>query len=161
MKCNTRVTEKTAYLQAGIIAVFFFIVDQCCKYLAQSQPHTRIPLFTPYLSWEYFQNFGIAFSVPLPSSITVSITPIIIVMIASYMLQTRADRLTVFGSFLIISGAISNFIDRFLFGYTIDYIRIFNAIINIADIAIVLGGILLIRTLYTTKESKTEIFSWE
>ena len=40
---------------------------------------------------------------------------------------------------LIISGALSNFIDRILFGATIDYIRIFTGVINLADVMIVVG----------------------
>ena len=47
---------------------------------------------------------------------------------------------------LIISGALSNFIDRILIGATIDYIRIFTGVINLADVMIVVGASLLFVT---------------
>jgi len=48
---------------------------------------------------------------------------------------------------LILFGALSNYIDRVLFGATIDYIRLFTAVINLADVMIVGGvGLLLVKS---------------
>jgi lipoprotein signal peptidase len=45
----------------------------------------------------------------------------------------------------IIAGAVSNVIDRFIYGFTIDYIRIFTSILNCADILIIIGALLLMK----------------
>lgn len=59
----------------------------------------------------------------------------------------KKDYLSVFGALLIIAGGSSNFLDRMLFGYVIDWIRVSflpMSIFNIADIMIFLGAICLI-----------------
>jgi len=51
------------------------------------------------------------------------------------------------------NGALSNLIDRVLFSITIDYLRIFTSVINIADIMIVAGVVLLVLS-EISKKSK-------
>ena len=53
---------------------------------------------------------------------------------------------------LILGGALSNFIDRLLFGITIDYFRILTSVFNVADIMIVVGAGLLIVEEYKKKK---------
>jgi lipoprotein signal peptidase len=43
---------------------------------------------------------------------------------------------------LIVAGAISNFVDRVLWGATIDYLRVLTGVINLADCVIVVGVVL-------------------
>lgn len=49
------------------------------------------------------------------------------------------------GASLLIAGALSNLIDRTVYGFTIDYIRMFTSIFNLADLSIVVGAILLLK----------------
>jgi signal peptidase II len=122
------------------LAGLFFIIDRLLKWYAI----TVEPFGFTYLGFEYFENTGIAFSIPVPQSITLILTPIIVIALLHYMHDTT-DRIRWFAWILICTGAFSNFIDRILFGYVIDYIRIGTAIINIADIIIVIGILLFLR----------------
>lgn len=107
---------------------------------------------------ELFKNPGIAFSLPLPNGIIILITPFILiylVLLLGKKINQSDNRLTTLGLTLILSGAVSNYIDRILFGYTIDYIRILNSVINLADVSIVLGvSILAIKHLPNSVDNK-------
>ena len=81
------------------------------------------------------------------------VTPLILLGLAVLLLKTFHKQPNCAGAYvLIIGGAVSNYIDRVLFGFTIDYIRLFTGVINIGDIMIIIGAILLI--LYEKKEVK-------
>jgi signal peptidase II len=48
---------------------------------------------------------------------------------------------------LILAGAISNFIDRLLFGFVIDYLAFFSrSYLNLADLMIAAGMLILISS---------------
>lgn len=133
------------YYFPTLISVFFLFTDQLLKYLARTHQTFSYYLGTKWLGWEYFANTGVAFSIPLPSLITTLITPVIIVILFIAWYRNRNKQgLFHFGIALIIFGAISNFTDRLFFGATIDYLRILTGVINLADIMIVSGGLLLI-----------------
>jgi len=51
-----------------------------------------------------------------------------------------SENLWIFASLsLATAGALSNLIDRVVYGHTVDYILIFTGIINLADVLIVVG----------------------
>lgn len=133
---------------------FFLFIDQLLKYFARTHPMFTYYLDTRWLGWEYFANTGIAFSIPLPSFITILITPL--VLLALFIAwNTRVDKTPrfYFGATLIIAGAVSNFIDRILFNATIDYLRILTGVINLADVMVVGGGVLLF---FNKQKAKTK-----
>lgn len=124
---------------------FFLFIDQLLKYLARTHQTFSYYPNTKWLGWEYFANTGVAFSIPLPSLITTLTTPVIIVILLIAWYRNRnKQQLFHYGMAFIIFGAISNFIDRVTFGFTIDYLRVLTGVINIADMMIVMGMILLI-----------------
>ena len=128
-----------------LISGFFLLLDQNLKYIAKSNSDFTYYIYKPYLGWEYLINNGIAFSLPLPNFIIIFLTSIIILSIILFSLKKKdKTNLFIFSIFLILAGAISNFIDRILFLGTIDYLRIFTGVINLADIMIVFGVFLLI-----------------
>ncbi len=45
---------------------------------------------------------------------------------------------------LILAGATSNFFDRIIYGYVIDYIHFLNSYFNVSDLYIISGAILII-----------------
>lgn len=94
---------------------------------------------TPFVELAYFANPGIAFSIPLPQSLTLLITGILIVTLSVYLIKTPSANIRIaLGTAL--TGAISNFFDRLITGYTTDYIIFFSrSAINIADLLIVAG----------------------
>lgn len=69
-----------------------------------------------------------------------------------------------FGLIMILSGAIGNFIDRFQYGYVVDFIdidwKLFGwyhnfAIFNIADIAVNIGVIFIFTDIYLMRDYQT------
>ncbi len=136
MKKNTRTL---LYFIGGC---FFIFLDQYFKRLVQYTYPT--PLIPPFVSWEYFENTGIAFSIPIPHTIAILLTPILLIGLLSFFLQRSHTELTIIGGILLFCGAISNYIDRILHGFTIDYLRIYTSVINIADVLIVSGVLLFL-----------------
>ncbi len=135
---------------------FLFFLDQSFKYISRTNPLTSWYIVKPWLGWEYFENTGIAFSLPFPQLVLIGITPLILLWFFVVLKkQAREHPLLLFSLCLIVFGAVSNLIDRILFGVTLDYIRIATAILNIADIMIATGiGILLLEEIYKTKTNK-------
>jgi signal peptidase II len=128
-----------------MISGFFFVFDQVLKYLARTFPTDKFHLIQNWLGWEYFENPGIAFSLPFPNAALVIATPIILLILVAYIGKKKdLDNNVFLGANLIFFGAISNFTDRILFEVTIDYIRIATSVINIADVMIILGTLILI-----------------
>lgn len=141
-----------------LASVFFLFTDQLLKYLTRTHQTFSYYLGTKWLGWEYFANKGVAFSIPLPSLITTLITPVIIAILLIVWWRNRdKQKLFHFGIALIIAGAISNFIDRLAFGFTIDYIRILTGVINIADVMIMTGGVFLIIHQRKVKAEDTKL----
>lgn len=87
---------------------------------------------------------------------------IIIYILLKFLIKNRKNIIDIVKMFIvmIISGGISNLIDRIFRGYVVDYIDI-NQIINypifnLADISIVIGGILLVGYIVITIIRKQE-----
>lgn len=144
-----------------LLSGFFLFLDQFLKYLARTNPKQNYYIWKTWLGWEYLENSGIAFSLPFPNFLIIILTPIILLgLIIFYTKKKNKTKLFHLGIFLIIAGAISNFIDRFLFEVTIDYLRILTSVINLADVMIVLGGGLLIINELKTKSKNTNWFKY-
>jgi len=134
---------------------FFFCLDQYFKYLAHTFPSIRAYLLDPWLGWEYLANPGIAFSVPFPNALLIIGTPLILIGLLAYMGQKKDRTLShIYGTLLIFFGAISNLIDRIVYGITIDYIRILTTVMNLADIMIIIGTFLLLFGGSSTKKEE-------
>lgn len=143
--------DRKSQLQCALlIGIVLVIIDQVCKNWAIHMPNFSIYLVKPWLGWEFFQNPGVAFGIPIPGWVMTIITPPIVLVLAALLNKRYSEPKTtskeIWGLLLIILGATSNFIDRLLVNYTVDYIRILYSIINIADIMIVCGLLFLFRT---------------
>jgi signal peptidase II len=134
-----------------LLAGFLFVLDRCLKYIAP----TSDPFGTTVFGFEYFENTGIAFSLPVPQSLTIILTPLIIILLLGYVSQYRHQLLLWPTWLFIFLGAISNLIDRIVYGFVIDYIRIFTGVINIADVMILLGMLILLFTTHKTSIQAT------
>jgi len=139
------ISRRASLLFSIGIAGLFFVLDRVLKHIAFHHPDYRSSIIDPWLGWEYFANPGVAFSIPIPSSLVVIVTPLI--LIGLLVLWQKSSTKTIFlytGTLLLGCGALSNFVDRVLYAITIDYIRIIYSVINIADIMILAGALLLI-----------------
>lgn len=125
--------------------VFCIGVDQLLKYLAHTFPENTLYIIPHFIGWEYFANPGIAFSIPIPQFIVIPLSTAIIIGGILFLRKKPQNNYHIFGAALLIAGALSNLIDRSIFGFTIDYIRIVTSIFNLADLAIITGSILLLQ----------------
>ncbi len=130
-----------------LISGLFLLFDQVLKYFARLNPDYTYYLWKPWLGWEYFPNPGIAFSLPVPNWLVIIFTPLVLLGLIFWYIKYLSKKSSIIYhlSFIfILTGAISNYIDRVIWGVTIDYLRIFTGIINLADVMIVAGVLLLI-----------------
>ena len=130
----------------------FLIADQTLKYLSL---HNWQNFWLPnkFFGWQPFINTGAAFGLPIYSWIIIILTiPIIIFLI--YILFKEKNIFNFFGYNLILWGALSNLIDRIYYGGVIDYWRLFTGIINLGDVMIVGGLIVIVLKLYFLNEVK-------
>ena len=127
-----------------LVGGFFLCADQILKYLARINPDFTYYMWKPWLGWELFLNNGIAFSLPFPNLLIILITPVLLLLLIAWARDKKRSQLFYFGVSLIVAGAVSNFVDRVLWGATIDYLRVLTGVINLADVGIVVGASLLL-----------------
>ncbi|MBT3230738.1 hypothetical protein HN358_03070 [Candidatus Uhrbacteria bacterium] len=139
------------------IAIAITIIDGAFKYVAIKQPSffqegcldSIFCLFT-------HRNYGIAFSIPIPIWATLVVSGIIIVSIF-YLAIKFYKETSVYAAptILILAGALNNFIDRIINGFTTDYLIFFNlSAINLADILIVSGVFITLWYSFSTDMKK-------
>lgn len=135
-----------------LVAILGIIIDQITKYLVvQKFPeiNSTFPIWEGVFHFTYVINTGAAFSVFSGQveilrwvSLIVSILLIIFIWYSP-----RISLLEQLGYGFILAGAVGNGIDRFLFGYVVDFLdfRLINfPVFNIADVSINIGVILLL-----------------
>ena len=136
--------QQKVRLKYLLVSGFFLYADQLLKYLARSFSDFSYYFFKPWLGWEYFENAGVAFGIPVPSIVSILLSVVIIVAVLFWAItRPQKENLMILGFYLIVGGAISNLYDRIAFSFTTDYIRLGQSVVNIADLMIV-GGFVLI-----------------
>lgn len=131
--------KKTPELWKYLIVGLFFILDRFFKSIATtSEPSLFLG---DLIGFEYFENFGIAFGVPIPLWVIIVFTPLLLIFLLFVIERSKNAGTLYLWFFLIFLGAVSNLFDRMVYGFVIDYFRIVTAMINVADIMIVAGMI--------------------
>lgn len=133
-----------------------FIVDRLTKSLALHFIQSPIAV-APGISLELVKNHGISWGLLNAQAawqfnvlVLFIVTVICVFMVYTYFCWPRSR--PIIGPMLVVSGAISNLVDRFLYGGVIDFIKLsaYGWVwpnFNVADIAIVVGvGILLYQS---------------
>jgi len=146
------------YNIAIVVIAIFFIADRWLKLLALEQKaRPAQKLIGESLLFDFHSNYNIAFSLPLSGwPITALIILIILALIYTifYLILKRKDQkwLILLLTFILF-GAISNILDRFLYGYVIDYLALqYFAVFNLADVMISAGTVFLIITNFQKKK---------
>lgn len=99
----------------------------------------------PEIGFRVSENTGIAFSLPVPTWVTIPLTLFVILYLAYLLWRTPQRRLTVFGLGLVLAGAIGNLIDRILYGGVTDFISVYEfPVFNFADAFITVGVVVYI-----------------
>lgn len=102
-----------------------------------------------FIGLQLYKNYHLIFNLeimPLLFYFFISLTLLIILALLAKNYLTR-NTFLIFSFSLILIGAISNLIDRLLYGYVIDFLSFFDySIFNLADVYIFVGaGLILIR----------------
>lgn len=141
---------------------FFILLDQLLKWQATHGWH-QAHLINRFLGWDPFLNPGIAFGLPLPTPLILGITFPILIMLTLLIARrwkTFTERpLELLAFIFLFSGALSNGIDRLIYRHTIDYLRIFFSIFNVADVLIVLGFMLYFLQTQKTNKKEQSLFT--
>ncbi|PIS04737.1 MAG: hypothetical protein COT81_04950 [Candidatus Buchananbacteria bacterium CG10_big_fil_rev_8_21_14_0_10_42_9] len=143
-----------AYHAGLVLTLLAGVIDRAFKNYFLQNPGAHWDFFS-FITFQKTTNQGIAFSLPLPSGITVALVIIIILILVSWLIQNfkqGVNRHLILISMVVV-GAISNLIDRIQYGHVIDYIFIsYFTIFNLADIMITFGiGIILLQLFKTKK----------
>lgn len=152
----------------GIFSVLILtFLDQYTKLLAFDHLRQKqgIPLIKGVLELKYLENRGIAFGM-FQGKTAVFVILCLFFLAAALYVFIRMPKEKYFLPlmliiFLIVAGALGNFIDRVFRGFVVDFIYfslIDFPIFNFADIYVVCGGILLV--LFVCLKYKEEDFGF-
>lgn len=134
-----------------IISIFILLIDQVTKALASIYLtlNKSIDIITNFFSLTLTNNYGAAFGIfKYSNTLLIIATLIILIILYKYMHSFKKNMRNKIAFGFILGGVFGNLIDRIIKGYVIDFLdfKIFNydyPVFNIADIAIVIGVILL------------------
>jgi signal peptidase II len=143
-----------------IISISVVAVDQISKKLISINllPGQSKPIIENIFCLTLVHNKGVAFGLFSERAaffVFISIIVVLLIIVSFQKIKGYGLLLKV-GLSLILGGAVGNLIDRFMFGYVIDFLdfRIWP-VFNIADSAITIGAGLLVIYLLKLKESKS------
>jgi len=146
--------KRVHYLILSAIVVLLDIWTKSLV-LARIELHEAIPVIPNFFQLVHVRNTGAAFG--LGANASSKLVPILLnagaiavfCVVVVYALRTAVtDRLLQTGLHLILGGAIGNLLDRFRFGYVIDFLDVYIGrhhwpAFNVADSAICIGIALL------------------
>lgn len=138
-----------------ILPILIILFDQITKFIVEKYLYFKeISVIDEILLFTYVQNrggaWGIFNNIPL---LFIILVPIIVIGLFCYAWRSK-NKLEIISVYMIIGGALGNYIDRLVRGYVVDFIdfRIWP-VFNMADIFVVLGGILLILSAVLVKNN--------
>ena len=141
-----------------IVAIIALIIDQITKYLVVisfSEIGDTLPLWQGVFHFTYVQNTGAAFSFFQGGVGWLRwLSLIVSIGLMLFAWREKLSKIEQFAYGFILAGALGNGVDRFLFGYVVDFLdfRLINfPVFNIADVCINIGIILLIYATITMK----------
>lgn len=134
-----------------IISIFILLIDQVTKALASIYLtlNKSLDIITNFFSLTLTNNYGAAFGIfKYSNTLLIIATLIILIILYKYMHSFKKNMRNKVAFGFILGGVFGNLIDRIIKGYVIDFLdfKIFNydyPVFNVADIAIVIGVILL------------------
>ena len=130
-----------------------FLLDRLTKYLIVSEivPNQDVTSFLEvYLTYNRGISWGIGGSSDLQQFMLVSLlVALVIVGFGWYIRVNKMSQWAYGACLMIMSGAISNFIDRFWYGGVVDFIRFYWGtysfpVFNIADVFISMGTLFFV-----------------
>ncbi len=131
------------------VALTVIALDQVIKAAIVALPGDfSKPLLGPVLTIMHVRNLGASFGILQGRTVFLIIFACIVILLLLLYYRHTPEQMHSFLA-LILGGTVGNLIDRFRFGYVIDYIAIpYWPAFNLADIAISIGALFLIVYLW-------------
>ncbi|MFD2411348.1 signal peptidase II [Paenibacillus rhizoplanae] len=133
-----------------LIAAIVLILDQTTKWIVRTHMELGeiLPSWSPHMRFEYYENSGAAFSSFQGYGKYFAIVAVVFVAAIFYYRRQGAIRgpLLEAASGFLVGGAVGNGIDRVIYHQVTDFL-VFGSrggIMNLADLAINAGGILIL-----------------
>ena len=140
-----------------ILSAVVILLDIWTKWLvvARIDLHEAIPVIPNFFQLVHVRNTGAAFGIGanaasriVPLLLNLGAIAVFCVVVVYALRSAVSDRLLQTGLHLILGGAIGNLLDRFRFGYVVDFLDVYTGThhwpaFNVADSAICIGIALL------------------
>ena len=153
------------------LAAAIIILDIWTKalVLARSDLHETIPVIPNFFQLVHVRNTGAAFGIGanasskiVPLLLNAGAIAVFCVVVVYALRSAVTDRLLQTGLHLILGGAIGNLLDRFRFGYVVDFLDVYVGnkhwpAFNVADSAICVGIALLFLDMRKKPETENAV----
>jgi signal peptidase II len=140
------------FLSYTVVVVSVLVLDRLTKLYALRYCYTE-QVLAEYLSCELVMNRGISWGMLNSTNILMygtilAAVVVVTCLLAWYTYKRFCDGYTIYGELLVVSGSLSNMIDRVYYSGVIDFIVLHTKfytwpVFNLADSAIVLGVVLI------------------
>lgn len=155
------------------VSISIIILDAFTKWLVTRLIglHDAVPLVPDFFQLVHVRNTGAAFGIGanaesrlVPLMLNAGAIAVFFVVVVYAFRTAVTDRLLQTGLHLILGGAIGNLVDRFRFGYVVDFLDVYVKFggrehhwpaFNVADSAICIGIALLFLDMRRKPEEKT------
>ncbi len=137
--------------------------------LARIDMHETIPIIPNFFQLVHVRNTGAAFGIGanassrlVPLLLNAGAIAVFFVVVVYALRSAVTDRLLQTGLHLILGGAIGNLLDRFRFGYVVDFLDVYVGTkhwpaFNVADSAICIGIALLFLDMRKKPETESAV----
>ena len=154
-----------------ILSAVVILLDLWTKWLVVQRIdlHEAVPIIPNFFQLVHVRNTGAAFGIGanassriIPLLLNVGAIAVFCVVVVYAFRSAVTDRLLQTGLHLILGGAIGNLLDRFRFGYVVDFLDVFTGThhwpaFNVADSAICIGIGLLFLDMRKKPETETVV----
>ena len=120
----------------SLVILGVLILDQAAKYLVQKN-----------FGWLIVKNPGLPFGINLPGFFDAAAVVAALAIFGFFCVRYFSHLRHGLALGLILGGAISNLVDRARLGWAVDFIHLGISTINLADAAIIVGMVMLIKKL--------------
>jgi signal peptidase II len=154
-----------------ILSAAVIILDIWTKalVLARIDLHETIPIIPNFFQLVHVRNTGAAFGIGanassrlVPLLLNAGAIAVFFVVVVYALRSAVTDRVLQTGLHLILGGAIGNLLDRFRFGYVVDFLDVYVGTkhwpaFNVADSAICIGIALLFLDMRKKPETESAV----